>query len=213
MDYNSLIITTITELPEYIKRADTLLSKSERKDIIDYLSEHPKAGDIMEATGGIRKIRWSRGNKGKSGGVRVVYYYYDERIPLYLLTLFERANGQTCQKLTEMRLVDWLQFMLQKRWRIIMSNVFESIAKGLQEAIELNDGKKVAAKTHRPPHVDVAEIRHGLGLTQMEFASKFCISVSTLRHWERGDRNPHGPALALLNVVAKEPQAVMRALG
>ena len=95
MDYNSLIITTITELPEYIKRADTLLSKSERKDIIDYLSEHPKAGDIMEGTGGIRKIRWSRGNKGKSGGVRVVYYYHDERIPLYLLTLFgksERAN-------------------------------------------------------------------------------------------------------------------------
>jgi len=47
----------------------------------------------------------------------------------------------------------------------------------------------------------------------MEFASKFCISVSTLQHWERGDRNPHGPALAQLNVVAKEPQAVMRALG
>jgi hypothetical protein len=59
------MLTTITELPEYIKRADTLLSESERKDVIDYLSEHPKAGDIMEGTGGIRKIRWSRGNKGK----------------------------------------------------------------------------------------------------------------------------------------------------
>jgi len=59
------LLTTITELPEYIKRADTLLSELERKDVIDYLSEHPKAGDIMEGTGGIRKIRWSRGNKGK----------------------------------------------------------------------------------------------------------------------------------------------------
>lgn len=94
-----------------------------------------------------------------------------------------------------------------------MNNAYESIAKGLQEVIDLNDGKTVAAKTHRPPHVDVAEIRRGLGLTQMEFASKFCISVSTLRHWERGDRTPHGPALALLNVVAKEPKAVLRALG
>jgi putative transcriptional regulator len=112
-----------------------------------------------------------------------------------------------------MLLADWPQFLLQKHWRIIMANAFDSIAQGLQEAIDLNDGKEVAAKTHRPPHVDVAEIRHGLGLTQMEFASKFCISVSTLRHWERGDRNPHGPALVLLNVVAKEPQAVMRALG
>lgn len=89
------MLTTITELPEYIKRAVSLLSESERKDVIDYLSEHPKAGDIMEGTGGIRKIRWSRGSKGKSGGVRVIYYYHDERIPLYLLTMFtknERAN-------------------------------------------------------------------------------------------------------------------------
>ncbi|WP_111639696.1 helix-turn-helix domain-containing protein [Marinomonas shanghaiensis] len=93
-----------------------------------------------------------------------------------------------------------------------MISAFDSIAQGLKEAIDLNNGKEVAAKTHRLESVDVTELRRNLGLTQMEFASKFCISVSTLRHWERGDRTPHGPALALLNVVAKEPQAVMRAL-
>ncbi|WP_299073563.1 type II toxin-antitoxin system RelE/ParE family toxin [uncultured Paraglaciecola sp.] len=87
--------STIAELPEYIKRAEALLSESERRGIIDYLSEHPKAGDVMEGTGGIRKLRWSKGNKGKSGGVRVIYYYHDERIPLFLLTIFgknEKAN-------------------------------------------------------------------------------------------------------------------------
>jgi putative transcriptional regulator len=94
-----------------------------------------------------------------------------------------------------------------------MTSAFESIAQGLNEAIDLSDGKKVAARIHRAPEVNVAKIRENLGLTQMEFAAKFCISVSTLRHWERGDRNPQGPALALLNVVAKEPQAVLRALG
>lgn len=94
-----------------------------------------------------------------------------------------------------------------------MASAFESIAQGLQEAIDLNKGQPVTANTHRPTKVDVAEIRQNLGMTQMEFASKFCISVSTLRHWERGDRTPHGPALALLHVVAKEPKAVLRALG
>lgn len=93
-----------------------------------------------------------------------------------------------------------------------MAKAFDSIAQGLQEAIALNKGQQVAAKTHRPAEVDVAGIRHKLGMTQLEFAAKFCISVSTLRHWERGDRTPHGPALALLHVVAKEPQAVLRAL-
>lgn len=110
-------------------------------------------------------------------------------------------------------MADWLKLLLRQYWRIVMTRAFESIAQGLQEAIELKGGKQVAQRTQKPPHVDVAAIRHRLGLTQVEFASKFCISVATLRHWERGDRNPQGPALTLLNVVAKEPQAVMRALG
>lgn len=94
-----------------------------------------------------------------------------------------------------------------------MTNAFDSIAQGLQEAIELTNGEEVAARTHRPAEIDVAKLRHSLGLTQIEFAAKFCISVSTLRHWERGDRKPNGPALALLHVVSKEPKAVLRALG
>jgi hypothetical protein len=59
------------------------------------LAEHPKGGDLMEGTGGVRKLRWSRGGRGKSGGVRVIYYFHSDALPLYLLTLFaknERAN-------------------------------------------------------------------------------------------------------------------------
>ena len=89
------LLTTITELPEYIRRANTLLSEAERKAVIDYLAAHPLNGDIMEGTGGIRKLRWASGGKGKSGGVRIIYYYHDLRIPLYLLTVFgknEKSN-------------------------------------------------------------------------------------------------------------------------
>ncbi|MGB0188618.1 MAG: helix-turn-helix domain-containing protein [Aequoribacter sp.] len=56
-------------------------------------------------------------------------------------------------------------------------------------------------------------MRARVGMTQPQFASAFGISVATLRHWERGDRSPQGPARVLLNVVAKEPDAVLRALG
>lgn len=105
------MLTTITELPEYIKRADSLLTGFERKAIIDYLAEHPLAGDVMEGTGGIRKLRWSRGSKGKSGGVRVIYYYHDQRVPLYLLTVFgkgERANLSKADRNALSRLVSIL---------------------------------------------------------------------------------------------------------
>ncbi|MFT5839560.1 MAG: hypothetical protein ACI9UT_002065 [Flavobacteriales bacterium] len=52
------MLSTKTELPEYIKRADSSLSESERKSVIDYLTEHPNVGNVVEGTGGIRKLRW-----------------------------------------------------------------------------------------------------------------------------------------------------------
>jgi putative transcriptional regulator len=93
-----------------------------------------------------------------------------------------------------------------------MSKAFEKISSGLKESIAHAQGKVSGVVVHKPKQVDVAQVRQSLGLTQTEFASKFGISLGTLRHWERGDRTPNGPALALLNVVAKEPKAVLRAL-
>ena len=58
---------TVAELPEFIRIADKLLSLVERQDLIRYLAVHPKAGDLMEGTGGVRKLRWRRGDHGKSG--------------------------------------------------------------------------------------------------------------------------------------------------
>lgn len=94
MDYNCTM-QTVAELPEYIRGAERLLSAAERQDVIRALATNPKAGVLIEGTGGVRKLRWGRGHQGKSGGVRVIYYVYDDTMPLYLLTLFakgERAN-------------------------------------------------------------------------------------------------------------------------
>lgn len=94
-----------------------------------------------------------------------------------------------------------------------MSSAYESIKKGLGEASEHARGKSTKAIVHEFTSVDVKNIRSNIGMSQSEFASAFGISVSTLRHWERGDRSPHGPALVLLNVVARETKAVLKALG
>lgn len=93
-----------------------------------------------------------------------------------------------------------------------MSDAFKSIEQGLHEAINFAEGKPTGAIVHEVSPVDVKSIRENVGMTQNEFALAFGISIGTLRHWERGDRKPRGPARVLLNVVAKEPQAVLRAL-
>jgi len=97
MDYNPGM-QTVAELPEFIRIADKLLSLEERQDLVRYLASHPKAGDLMEGTGGVRKLRWRRGDHGKSGGVRVIYYFHDDRMPLYLLTLFAKGDRANLSK-------------------------------------------------------------------------------------------------------------------
>ena len=93
-----------------------------------------------------------------------------------------------------------------------MSDVFQSIKQGLTEAIEFAQGQTTGAIVHEFAPLDIKAVRAKVGMTQTEFATTFGISLGTLRHWERGDRTPRGPSLVLLNIVAKEPGAVLRAL-
>src|SRR5260221_5097507 len=63
-----------------------------------------------------------------------------------------------------------------------------------------------------PREIDVRALRRRLHMNQNTFAARFGFSVSALRHWERGDRTPRGPSLALLNVIWHYPGIVLRAL-
>ena len=93
-----------------------------------------------------------------------------------------------------------------------MSTEFDSIKRGLLEAIDHAKGRSPQTRMHRPRSVDVRALRAKVGMTQEQFAARFGFSTATLRHWERGDRVPHGPALVLLNVIDHNPNAVIEAL-
>ena len=93
-----------------------------------------------------------------------------------------------------------------------MGKAFDSVSRGLNEAIAHAKGEKVAVKLYKPEAVDVSALRRSMGMTQEQFAARFGFSVATLRHWERGDRSPQGAALVLLNVIKHAPEAVAAAL-
>jgi putative transcriptional regulator len=67
-------------------------------------------------------------------------------------------------------------------------------------------------EVHVPEDIDVREIRESISLSQGEFAKLFGLSKRTLEHWEHRRRVPSGPARAFLKVIAREPEAVRRAL-
>lgn len=104
---------TIAEMPEFVRRVDALLSEVERQALIDYLAASPRAGVILQGTGGIRKLRWARQGSGKSGGVRVIYYFHNEATPLYLLTIFGKGERDNLSKAERNELAQSVRFLVQ----------------------------------------------------------------------------------------------------
>ncbi|HEX8166055.1 MAG TPA: helix-turn-helix domain-containing protein [Beijerinckiaceae bacterium] len=96
---------------------------------------------------------------------------------------------------------------------------YERIKAGLEEAIAIARGE-ADPSTYRvhtftdamPPEVDVKTIRQRLKLTQVEFAQRFGFTPARVRDWEQGRSQPDGAIRAYLTVIAREPEAVQRAL-
>ncbi len=91
---------------------------------------------------------------------------------------------------------------------------FEKIMLGMEDALAYADGDTSRGVAHKVEihEVDVAALRKRLGLSQLRFAATFGFSPKTVRNWEQGLRHPEGPARILLQVIEREPEAVMRAL-
>jgi len=94
-------LLTVVETSAFARRAEKLLSVEEHEELLFNLALHPRSGDEIPGTGGVRKMRFAARGKGKSGGVRVIYYFFDEENPLYAIFLYgknEQANLTSEQK-------------------------------------------------------------------------------------------------------------------
>lgn len=86
---------TVVETPGYLKDAGAIFTAEEREAIVSMIARDPECGEVMQGTGGVRKVRVGRGGRGKSGGGRVIYIVHDTNNPIFLLAAFaknEKAN-------------------------------------------------------------------------------------------------------------------------
>ena len=99
---------TVVETARFLKDAKPLMSDSEREELVALVGANPEAGEIIPETGGVRKIRRALAGRGKRGGARVIYYYHNERLPLFLLAVYgknEKANLSHAERNAMKRLV------------------------------------------------------------------------------------------------------------
>jgi putative transcriptional regulator len=91
---------------------------------------------------------------------------------------------------------------------------FNDLIDAAKEMVAIKRGEIVPApeRVHRFDIPNVKEIRENLGLSQSVFSSKFGLELRTIQDWESGRRNPTGPAVTLLKVISRSPEAVAKAV-
>lgn len=83
---------SVIETPIFTKRADALLSREERAELIRLLAENPRQGDVIPGMGGARKMRFAGAGRGKRGGFRVIWYVAGDDTPILALLLYGKGD-------------------------------------------------------------------------------------------------------------------------
>jgi hypothetical protein len=65
----------VAETDTFVRQSADVWTDEERMSFVDFIARNPEVGDLIQETGGVRKVRWGRKGGGKRGGTRVIYFY------------------------------------------------------------------------------------------------------------------------------------------
>jgi mRNA-degrading endonuclease RelE of RelBE toxin-antitoxin system len=84
----------IVETSIFTKEIMRILSDEEYREFQNFLVAHPESGDVIKGSGGLRKIRWKVKGRGKSGGIRTIYYYRSSESLLLMIFVYEKSKTE-----------------------------------------------------------------------------------------------------------------------
>ncbi|GAA0571902.1 hypothetical protein GCM10009099_07220 [Caenispirillum bisanense] len=99
-------LVTVVETRAYLVRAADLLTEAEREDLKAMLAAAPECGTLIRGTGGLRKVRLALHGRGKSGGARTIYYYRNDSMPLFLLSIYAKNEKDNLSAAERGKLAD-----------------------------------------------------------------------------------------------------------
>ena len=82
---------TIVETPTFAHLSDQYWNEIERTAFVSFIASNPEAGEVVPGSGGVRKLRWGYGGRGKRGGVRVIYFNRLADGEVWLLLIYGKS--------------------------------------------------------------------------------------------------------------------------
>lgn len=89
---------TVVETPGYLRAAEAIFSEAERIRIVSMVAADPECGEIIQGTGGFRKVRIARSGMGKRGGARLIYIVRGEAFPVFLVAVYAKNEKENLTK-------------------------------------------------------------------------------------------------------------------
>ncbi|MBC7213741.1 type II toxin-antitoxin system RelE/ParE family toxin [Extensimonas perlucida] len=97
------------ETPTFTRLLVGLLTDDEYAGLQHVLAENPERGDLVQGGGGIRKLRYALAGRGKSGGVRVIYYWRRQDAQIYMLLIYPKSKKDTLTEHETALLRQWVK--------------------------------------------------------------------------------------------------------
>jgi hypothetical protein len=101
-------------MPEFLAATKKLMDDEVRAELVHYMAYNPTAGDVIPGTGGVRKICWALEGRGKRGGARVIFFYHDLEMPLYLFTSYAKSDREELSRAEIKELLNLSRILVEK---------------------------------------------------------------------------------------------------
>jgi len=89
---------TVVETPGYLRAAEAIFCQEERDRITAMVAASPECGEVIQGTGGFRKVRVARGGMGKRGGARLIYIVRGEDFPIFFIAVYAKNQKENLTK-------------------------------------------------------------------------------------------------------------------
>ncbi|KAG1449814.1 hypothetical protein G6F57_016538 [Rhizopus arrhizus] len=188
------------ELPPFQRHRSTYMDDTGFLALQVMLLRNPTAGELIQKAGGLRKVRFAdlRRQKGKRGGLRVIYYWWSGGAQFWLFTVYGKDEQD-----------DLSADMLIKR------DIFAELTEGCTALADERNGK-ATLRSHKVRLSELAAIsadelvaiRERLNMSRPVFAMYLRTNVRTLENWEQGRAKPNAQATTLIRLVEKYPETV-----
>ena len=108
---------TFVELPPFQRLRETYLDDASFKNLQEEMMKRPDAGDLIQGTGGLRKLRYAdeRRSKGKRGGLRIIYFFKAADDQFWLFTVYDKDEADDLSADQRKALKHRLEFEIKAR--------------------------------------------------------------------------------------------------